>query len=187
MGCLLSFLAEAEAWPIPPVFGAFLKITCWEKSVNCFYTCFIFWMISMFSSTSDSCELRTPTTKPVFQFSMSVFLLVAFISYYCIAKLPTCYFLRVSTSILMPDSQSSDSTRVTNSLSISFSNSSCYFLVFRTVPILLKGYILAYTLCFCNSSSGLRTISVYRSMSWIDLSWSRWALLTIAEKVRSIF
>ena len=180
MGCLLSFLPEAEAWPRPPAFGALLKITCYEKSVNCFYTCFIFWMISMFSSTSDSYEVRTPTTNPVFQLSMSVFLFVALISYCCIAKLPTCYFLRVSTSILMPDSQSSASTKVTNSLSINLSNSSCYLGVFRTVFILLKGYILAYMLCFCDSSSGLRTISVDRSMSWIDWSWSRWALLTIA-------
>ena len=133
--------------------------------MNYFCTCFISWMIDMFCSTSCSCERRTCETKLIFQFSMSVFLFVALINCYCIAKFPTCYFFKVSTRSLMPVSQSCDLTMVTSSPSIIFSNSESCLRVPSTVDILLKGAILFSVCCFYCSRSGRKTISVLTSKS----------------------
>ena len=103
-------------------------------SLNCFCVCFMSLMIDIFCSIRESWVLRVCACNPYFQFSMSVLSFIAGISCYCIAKMFTFYFFRVSTRSSIPFSRSWDLMRATNSCCMKFLNSSFCFRVFILFP-----------------------------------------------------
>ncbi len=148
------------------------KLRDWLKSLNCLYTCLSSEIICMFCSTSYSYWRRTYETSDYFQFSISVFLLVADMSYCWRAKLLTWNFLSVSMSSLIPFSQSQAVTVTFSSSSINFIKSSCCFVVPKCVVIRLKGAIFCSIMFFQFCRSGLKTMSVDKSIPVMLASWS---------------
>mmetsp|Transcript_26123 Transcript_26123/g.32658 ORF Transcript_26123/g.32658 Transcript_26123/m.32658 type:complete len:200 (+) Transcript_26123:118-717(+) len=129
-------------------------------SDNYLYACFISEMMDIFCSTSCSWVRRVAETSPCFQFSISVFLFMEVMSCCYMAKLLTCYFLSVSTSNLIPFSQSFVFTIEIKSPSIRFSNSLCNCLEPKLVLMRLNGASLFSVEVLSFWSSGLSTISV---------------------------
>ena len=115
------------------------------KSLKRRCTCFISWMFYMFCSTSCSWPFLAWDTSVCFQFSTSVVLLIAVINCYCMAKMLTCYFLRVSVKSRIPFSQSCASTMVERSLSIILTSQSYCQRVPRVVLMRLNYIIYCST------------------------------------------